>query len=129
MIRGRQNFNYESFVSDELSETITSTIGVEFKYEQLKLMEKEIKLQILDTAIQKRNGSDCGTITSSLYKRVLGIIAVYDVTNRNSFINIKHWLLEIDKCAREGVIRLIVGNKIDLIVNRVVIECKSNFCK
>ena len=38
---------------------------------------------------------------------------VYDVTNRPSFDNVKRWLTEIEKYAREGVNKLLVGNKAD----------------
>ena len=39
---------------------------------------------------------------------------VYDVTNMESFKNVKRWLTEIDKYARENVNKLLVGNKMDL---------------
>ena len=38
---------------------------------------------------------------------------MYDVTNKVSFDNVKRWLTEIDKYAREGVNKLLVGNKAD----------------
>ena len=39
---------------------------------------------------------------------------VYDITNEESFGNVKRWLVEIDKYARENVNKLLVGNKVDL---------------
>jgi Ras-related protein Rab-1A len=36
---------------------------------------------------------------------------VYDITNRESFNNVKRWLKEIDKYARENVNKLLVANK------------------
>lgn len=63
-----------------------------------------------DTAGQER----FRTISSTYYRGAHGIIVVYDVTNLESFNNVKRWLTEIDKYARENVNKLLVANKSDL---------------
>ena len=45
---------------------------------------------------------------------------VYDVTDQDSFNNVKQWLNEIDRYASENVNKLLVGNKCDLTSKRVV---------
>ena len=45
---------------------------------------------------------------------------VYDVTEMESFNNVKQWLSEIDRYANESVCKLLVGNKCDLVENKVV---------
>ncbi|KAL4590810.1 hypothetical protein LXL04_003753 [Taraxacum kok-saghyz] len=45
---------------------------------------------------------------------------VYDVTDMESFNNVKQRLSEIDRYANESVCKLLVGNKCDLIENTVV---------
>ena len=70
-----------------------------------------------DTAGQER----FRTITSSYYRGAHGIIVVYDVTDAESFTNVKQWLGEIDRYAAENVNKLLVGNKSDL-VNKKVVE-------
>merc|ERR1712105_546702 len=49
-----------------------------------------------------------------------GIIVVYDVTDQESFNNVKQWLQEIDRYACENVNKLLVGNKCDLTNKKVV---------
>ena len=71
---------------------------------------KVIKLQIWDTAGQEK----FRTITSSYYRGAHGVIVVYDVTNRESFNNIKNWMGEITRYASENVNRLLIGNKCDI---------------
>ncbi|KAE8726037.1 GTP-binding protein YPTM1 [Hibiscus syriacus] len=69
-----------------------------------------------DTAGQER----FRTITSSYYRGAHGIIIVYDVTEMESFNNVKQWLNEIDRYANDSVCKLLVGNKCDLVENKVV---------
>jgi Ras-related protein Rab-1A len=42
------------------------------------------------------------------------------VTDEDSFNNVKQWLQEIDRYAAEGVNKLLVGNKSDLVDKKVV---------
>jgi len=104
------------FADDTYTESYISTIGVDFKIRTISLASKTIKLQIWDTAGQER----FRTITSSYYRGAHGIIVVYDVTEMESFNNVKQWLHEIDRYATEGVNKLLVGNKSDLISKKAV---------
>eukprot|EP00658_Telonema_sp_P-2_P007115 TRINITY_DN12651_c0_g1_i3.p1 TRINITY_DN12651_c0_g1~~TRINITY_DN12651_c0_g1_i3.p1 ORF type:complete len:166 (+),score=56.15 TRINITY_DN12651_c0_g1_i3:125-622(+) len=87
-----------------------------FKIKTVKFDDQTIKLQIWDTAGQER----FRTITSSYYRGAHGIIVVYDVTDGDSYTNVKQWLEEIQRYACEGVNKLLVGNKCDLANKRVV---------
>jgi Ras-related protein Rab-1A len=98
------------FADDNFTESRgPSTIGVDFRFRTIRVDNKTIKLQIWDTAGQEsfRN------ITSAYYRGAHGIILVYDVTNRESFDNVKQWVLEIDRYASEDTIKILVGNKSD----------------
>jgi len=105
------------FADDTYTESYISTIGVDFKIRTIQLEGKTIKLQIWDTAGQER----FRTITSSYYRGAHGIIMVYDVTDVETFQNVKTWLNEIQKYASDNVNKLLVGNKCDL-VNKKVVE-------
>ncbi|WMV12348.1 hypothetical protein MTR67_005733 [Solanum verrucosum] len=104
------------FADDSYVDSYISTIGVDFKIRTVEQDGKTIKLQIWDTAGQER----FRTITSSYYRGAHGIIIVYDVTEMESFNNVKQWLNEIDRYANESVCKLLVGNKCDLVENKVV---------
>ncbi|XP_051560069.1 ras-related protein ORAB-1-like isoform X2 [Myxocyprinus asiaticus] len=104
------------FADDTYTESYISTIGVDFKIRTIELDRKTIKLQIWDTAGQER----FRTITSSYYRGAHGIIVVYDVTDQESFNNIKQWLQEISRYASENVNKLLVGNKCDLTTKKLV---------
>ncbi|ESN96611.1 hypothetical protein HELRODRAFT_185092 [Helobdella robusta] len=98
----------QRFVVDTFPSSYVSTVGVDFKIQTLKLDGERIKLQIWDTAGQERYR----TITSTYYRGTHGVIVVYDITNRESFLNIKKWLYEIDQNC-DYVPKILVGNKID----------------
>jgi len=109
------------FADDTYAESYISTIGVDFKIRTIELDGKTIKLQIWDTAGQER----FRTITSSYYRGAHGIIIVYDVTDLDSFNNVKQWLKEIDRYACENVNKLLVGNKSDLQDKRAVAQAEA----
>jgi Ras-related protein Rab-1A len=104
------------FADDTYTDSYISTIGVDFKIRTVDLDTKTIKLQIWDTAGQER----FRTITSSYYRGAHGIIIVYDITDKESFENVRQWLFEIDRYASENVCKLLVGNKSDLSNKRAV---------
>jgi len=104
------------FADNSYTDSYISTIGVDFKIRTVEIDGKTIKLQIWDTAGQER----FRTITSSYYRGSHGIIVVYDVTDMDSFNNVKQWFQEIDRYATEGVTKLLVGNKSDQTAKKVV---------
>ena len=83
-----------------------TAIQGDFKTRTIEVEGQPIKLQIWDTAGR--------TITSSYYTGALGIIVVYDITNQESYDNVTKWLDEIDRYAQTNVIKLLIGNKLDL---------------
>lgn len=104
------------FAEDAFTDSYLSTIGVDFKIRTVDFEGKTMKLQIWDTAGQER----FRTISQAYYRGAHGIVVVYDVTDGESFENVKGWLTEIDRHAQEGVKKLLIGNKSDLAERKVV---------
>eukprot|EP01126_Amoeba_proteus_P003587 TRINITY_DN1119_c0_g1_i1.p1 TRINITY_DN1119_c0_g1~~TRINITY_DN1119_c0_g1_i1.p1 ORF type:complete len:129 (-),score=19.76 TRINITY_DN1119_c0_g1_i1:161-547(-) len=75
-----------------------------------KGVSQHLYSKLWDTAGEER----FRTITSSYYRGAHGIIVVYDMTNPQSFNNIKKWLQEIERYASNDVIIFLFGNKCDL---------------
>lgn len=69
-----------------------------------------------DTAGQER----FRTITNSYYRKVQGILLVYDITDKTSFLNIRSWMEQIQNHADNNVNKILIGNKFDLAQKRVV---------
>jgi len=101
------------------------TIGVEFGSRDIKINGKALKLQIWDTSGMESFIS----ITRSYYRESVGALLVYDITNRESFENLKVWL-QAAREANEKLLILLIGNKSDLKAERKVsIEEGKEFAK
>lgn len=112
------------------SESYISTIGVDFKVRTIELHGMTVKLQIWDTTGQERFRTITRYVNitfepdalnalmlasfSSYYRGAHGIFVLYDITDKQSFNNVKTWLGEIDRYAAENVNRYLLGNKCDL---------------
>jgi len=104
------------FSDDSFTTSFITTIGIDFKIKTIELDGKRIKLQIWDTAGQER----FRTITTAYYRGAMGILLVYDVTDEQSFQNIRNWIRNIEQHAADNVDKILVGNKCDMISEKVV---------
>eukprot|EP00727_Mastigamoeba_balamuthi_P012024 m51a1_g7444 putative ras-like gtp-binding protein ypt1 (1013) ;mRNA; f:92802-96151 len=104
------------FSDDVFTDSHITTIGVDFKIKSVDLGGKVVKLQIWDTTGQER----FRTITSSYYRGAQGIVLAYDISDLESFNNLKQWIGEVDRYACENVNKIVVGLKSDLAGQRAV---------
>jgi len=104
------------FSDDSFTTSFITTIGIDFKIKTIELEGKRIKLQIWDTAGQER----FRTITTAYYRGAMGILLVYDVTDEQSFQNIRNWIRNIEQHAADNVDKILVGNKCDMISEKLV---------
>ncbi|KAI6653440.1 Ras-related protein Rab-1A [Oopsacas minuta] len=105
-----------SFVEEPYDENYQMTITVDIRTHRVNLDSKVIKLQIFDASLY-------GRFKATLYilfRGVRGVIIVYDVTDQNSFSNVKRWLQEIEAYCSPNVPKLLVGNKCDMTSQKIV---------
>ena len=98
------------YLYNKVKQNSTQTIGVDYSSKTLIINNQKIKLQIWDTAGQDKFRS----VSKSYYRGAIGIIIVYDITSKESFLHIKSWISEVKLSAREEASFIIIGNKNDL---------------
>ncbi|CAK58803.1 unnamed protein product (macronuclear) [Paramecium tetraurelia] len=86
------------------------TIGVDFKIKKLQVDEKNVKMQIWDTAGQEKYQ----TLTQNFYKGAMGILLVFALNNKDSLRDIDKWMNQIKQHASENIIKVLIGNKADI---------------
>ena len=106
------------FADDDFTENYVTTIGVDFRFRTLRIEDYSVKLQIWDTAGQERYR----TITNAYYRGADGIIVVFDLASRESFLNLSDWLDEVKKSAPEDTMIITFANKCDIYDERQVSE-------
>lgn len=92
------------------------TIGVEFGARMINIENRQVKLQIWDTAGQESFRS----ITRSYYRGAAGALLVYDITRRETFNHLTRWLEEARQNANANMVIMLIGNKLDLEHRRAV---------
>ena len=115
---GKKDF-ISRFVGDDSSkESVLYKIGIDFEIKTINYKNKLIKLQIWDTAGQERFRA----ITKTYYKGSQGIIFMYDVTDKNSLINLRNWIKQFEANADPSIRKVLVGNKCDMPDRVITIE-------
>ena len=112
------------YLHDKFHEDFQTTIGVEFGAKNLNMKDKIYRIQIWDTAGQEMFRS----ITRAYYKNSVCACVVYDITNRNSFDNIKSWIEDCKKHSPKTVFLVLIGNKNDLEKSRKVSYDEGEDC-
>lgn len=92
------------------------TIGVEFGAKNIEINNKTYRIQIWDTAGQENFRS----ITRAYYKNSVCALVVYDITNKESFDNVKGWIEDCKSQSPKTILMVLIGNKVDLDSERAV---------
>ncbi|CAH8326785.1 unnamed protein product [Eruca vesicaria subsp. sativa] len=93
-----------------------ATIGIDFLAKTMRHEDTTFRLQLWDTAGQERFKS---LIPSYIRDSSVAVI-VYDVSNKQSFINTSKWIEDVRAERGDQVIIALVGNKTDLVHRRQV---------
>ena len=100
-----------------ICEPTIPTIAVEFCTKEIELDDgTNIKVQIWDTAGQERFKS----LAMTYYRKAQGILLLFDVTKRTSFISCKNYLEEVRINSDKNCVIYLIGNKIDLSKERQI---------
>ena len=104
------------FLNDTFIEDYQATIGLDFQSKNVQIDNQDIHLLLYDTAGQEKFRS-----LIPMYTRDANIILlVYDISNKDSFVNLSQWLKDLTNVNMDEVILCIVANKIDLNDKRAV---------
>ncbi|GAA5910310.1 Rab family GTPase YPT6 [Sporobolomyces salmoneus] len=98
------------FMYDTFDNTYQATIGIDFLSKTMYLEDRTVRLQLWDTAGQERFRS----LIPSYIRDSSVAVVVYDITNRQSFMNTSKWVDDVRSERGNDVIIVLVGNKTDL---------------
>ena len=94
-------------------EDYIATVGLDYYSKNEILNNKTIHIKIWDTAGQERYKA----LTQGFFRNAQGVMVVYDVSNSESFENLKYWISSIQKnidSKKISIPVIILGNKIDV---------------
>ncbi len=97
------------YATGKFQESRIMTIGVDFQTIEIDLDGQPIKLTVWDLAGQDR----FAPFRDSFYKGARAIALVFDVTDRESFDDLPHWLQEAQRVVPNAYV-VVNANKTDL---------------
>ena len=107
------------YTNGTFKEEYLATVGLDYYSKEEIIDNKRINIKLWDTAGQERFKS----LTQSYFKNAEGVLLTYDITNSESFDNLKDWIISIKK-NMEGknifIPVIIIGNKIDMEESREI---------
>jgi GTPase SAR1 family protein len=87
--------------------------------------ECNMRMNVFGNMITRRDNRDCHYFSREILpgcRGAHGIIMVYDVSNMSSFEHVEEWLLEVNRHASANTVKLLIGNKADLVNQKTVTE-------
>ena len=116
------------FANGTFDSNYLATVGLDNFTKDEIIDYKTIRIKIWDTAGQERYKS----LTKGFFRNAEGVMLVYDVTNSETYENLKYWMQSIKNNLGENMGEIpiiIIGNKIDCQEREVSVEEAENFWK
>jgi small GTP-binding protein len=101
----------DMLINSKFYTNVESTVGSAFKTKEIEIGKKTVKLNIWDTAGQERYNS----LTKMYCRGAMAAVMVYDITKRDTFLNLRKWYQVVLESGNTDLQFVIVGNKEDLI--------------
>jgi len=102
---------FNRYVYDEWGKT-SMTIGAYFGMKQCKVNDRSVNLAIWDTAGEEKFDS----LTNFYCRNARAALICYDITSEETFRGLARWVDKIKQEAEENCAIVLVGNKLDLVV-------------
>ena len=130
IVLGNTNIGKTSLINAYEGKAFTdetlATFGSQFIKKNLEFNEKIYNVQIWDTAGQEQFRS----VNKIYIKGSHVVLFVYDVTNKKTFTDLKDfWVDYVDKILGKNITKGLIGNKIDLMDNKVEKEEAAEFAE
>uniref|UniRef100_A0A2K6FSV3 Calcium release activated channel regulator 2A n=1 Tax=Propithecus coquereli TaxID=379532 RepID=A0A2K6FSV3_PROCO len=97
------------FCEDRFSPGMAATVGIDYHVKTVNVDDSQVALQLWDTAGQERYRC----ITQQFFRKVDGVIVMYDLTAKQSFLSVRQWLSSVEEAVGDQVPVLLLGNKLD----------------
>jgi len=110
------------YAHSQFNKEYDTTIGMDVMYKSEPVGDETVKVHIWDTAGQER----FRTITQNFYRGAHAIIFIYDVRDHMSQHSIGEWEKDVKMFMKDedmaDLVRVVVGNKVDLLESQEQIE-------
>jgi Ras-related protein Rab-8A len=98
------------FSEDIFKENYDVTIGLNYRIKSMTVENKPIKMQIWDTSGEEKFKA----IAKNFYRGAHGVLLVYDICQKNSFLDVKSWIEQIiENADNDDIVMILCGNKCD----------------
>lgn len=125
---GKTSFLYQ-YTDAKFNSKFITTVGIDFREKRVVYRAngpdgvaergQRVHLQLWDTAGQERFRS----LTTAFFRDAMGFILLFDLTNEQSFLNVRNWISQLQihaYCENPDIV--MCGNKCDLEDQRAVKE-------
>ena len=116
------------FANGTFNSNYLATVGLDNFTKDETIDNKTVRIKIWDTAGQERYKA----LTKGFFRNAQGIMIVYDVTNAETFENLRIWIKSINEHMgpdTENIPSIVIGNKVDSEEREVKFEEAELFAK